>query len=155
MYKKVNLSGIIISEPKSVKKNRIKESINNVVPKYYQVLTDKNLKIKKDNNNCWFCKQQLNSFTHYFIKTLYGDDIGFFCSKICRDSFANMIKGVIALREEPKVSLLPLEVYENPEEVIEIINELREKEGTYGNCILETDNNIRLTLRCHCSNNIE
>ncbi|AYP74247.1 late transcription factor VLTF-2 [Fowlpox virus] len=152
MYKKVNLSGIIISEPKSVKKNRIKESITNVVPKYYQVLADKKLKVRNNNGSCWFCKQDLNSFTYYFIKTLYGHDIGFFCSKICRDSFANMIKGVIALREEPKVSLLPLEVYENPEEIIEMINELREKDGTYGNCILESEHDIRLTLRCHCNN---
>ncbi|QRM13585.1 late transcription factor VLTF-2 [Fowlpox virus] len=154
MYKKVNLSGIVISEPKSVKKFKTKDSIVNVLPEYYHTIADKRLEIRKDKDNCWFCKQDMNTYNPYFIETLYGDHIGVFCSKICRDSFANMIKSVIALREEPKISLLPLELYEKPEEVLEVINYLRHKEGIYGSCILESDKNIiKLTLRCHCNTN--
>ncbi|RAX31391.1 UNVERIFIED_CONTAM: hypothetical protein DQE83_26885, partial [Escherichia coli] len=45
-----------------------------------------------------------------------------------------MVKSHIALREEPKVTLLPLVFYDNPKEVINIINTLRNKEGVYGSC---------------------
>ncbi|WPM54371.1 Late transcription factor VLTF-2 (2), partial [Monkeypox virus] len=41
-----------------------------------------------------------------------------FCSKICRDSLASMVKSHVALREEPKISLLPLVFYEDKEKVI-------------------------------------
>ncbi|ALA62401.1 late transcription factor VLTF-2 [Turkeypox virus] len=150
MYRKVNLSGIIISEPKSVKKNKSKDSIVNVLPEYYRTIVDKRLQIKKYDGNCWFCKQMIIA-AMFFIEALYGEHIGFFCSKICRDSFANMIKGIVALREEPKITLLPLELYNNPDEVIQIINDLKQKEGIYGSCILEQDT-IRMNLRSHCNN---
>ncbi|QRY18894.1 ORF-24 [Teiidae poxvirus 1] len=154
MYRKVTISGIIISEPKSVKKFKNADSIVNVLPEYYKTIADKQIKLQKTNDICWFCKQSMQTFTPNFIETLYGNRLGIFCSKICRDSFANMIKSIIALREEPKISLLPLEMYENTDEVLEIINDLREKEGIYGSCILESDHDIvRLTLRRHCNTN--
>ncbi|ATI21036.1 VLTF-2 [Western grey kangaroopox virus] len=146
MYRKVNLRSIVISEPKAAKKFRPQESISCVLPEYYHTVACKKLRVCNQEAKCWFCLQEV--LCRFKVETLHGGRVGSFCSRICRDSFAGMIKGNVALREEPKVTLLPLQVYENPDDVLEVINALRETEGVYGTCFLdEEENSVRLTLR--------
>nr|WGO62717.1 late transcription factor VLTF-2 [Wadden Sea poxvirus] len=148
MAKRVSIPNITISEPKAVYKHVTNnEKLTCVLPKYFTSVADISLQTSTDNTCCWFCYQKL-IFIPYYIETMRGGNVGNFCSKICRDSFASMIKSNVALREEPKITLLPLIFYDNPEEVINIINILRNKDGIYGGCFYKENNkSIQISLR--------
>ncbi|AAK85052.1 putative late transcription factor [Lumpy skin disease virus] len=147
MAKRVTLPDITISSPKSVAKSTKNECFSSILPKYYVPVADISIDTNSDNSYCWFCSQIL-IIKPLCIETIKGNNVGAFCSTICRDSFASMVKSHIALREEPKVTLLPLVFYDNPKEVINIINTLRNKEGVYGSCFYkEKDKSIHVSLR--------
>ncbi|QHR82631.1 viral late transcription factor VLTF-2 [Brazilian porcupinepox virus 1] len=146
MAKRISLNDIVISSPKSVIKPVVNEQISCILPKYYTTLYDISIGMSNNDKFCWFCNQLI--VIPLYIETLKGRQVGNFCSHICRDSFASMIKPLVALREEPKISLLPLVVYDKPDEVINIINLLRNKEGVYGSSFYrESDKSINISLR--------
>ncbi|ASK51297.1 Late transcription factor (VLTF-2) [Eptesipox virus] len=145
--KRVTLSDVIISNPKSVIKQQKEEALTGLLPKYFQLMTDKVLEVNVDDTLCWFCNQKIK-ISCYRVETLKGGYIGWFCSKICKDSFATSVKSQIALREEPKISLLPLVCYKNKDDVLNIINDLKDKEGVYGSCFYKENNQtIQILLR--------
>ncbi|ANS71178.1 viral late transcription factor [Pteropox virus] len=147
MAKRVSLPNVVINAPKAAIKSTYKESLGCVLPSYYKTLNDSILSLNTKSDCCWFCNQQLDG-KYLSIETLMNSFVGYFCSRICRDSFACMVKTHIALREEPKISLLPLTCYKDPEKVIKIINECKEEEGLYGNCFFnEKTNTIQMSLR--------
>ncbi|AAL69827.1 SPV088 putative late transcription factor VLTF-2 [Swinepox virus] len=147
MAKKVSLSNITISSPKAVIKQVKDESITSILPSYYTSEACMTVKMNHMCNCCWFCSQDI-ILSPLHIETMKGNNVGNFCSSICRDSFASMIKSNVALREEPKATILPLICYDKPNEIINIINLLRNKEGIYGNCYYkEKDNSIQISLR--------
>ncbi|ABI99084.1 late transcription factor VLTF-2 [Deerpox virus W-1170-84] len=148
MAKRLSLQDIVISNPKAVSKPTINDdALTCILPKYYNSVADINIHINSDNSYCWFCNQLL-LVTPFHVETMKGKYVGNFCSKICRDSFATMIKSHVALREEPKITLLPLVFYDKPDEIINIINLLKNKEGIYGNCFYkENDQTVHISLR--------
>ncbi|ABQ43566.1 late transcription factor VLTF-2 [Tanapox virus] len=147
MAKKVSLPNIVISSPKSVVKPVRDEEISCILPKYYRSVADVTLSLNANTDYCWFCYQNL-IIQPYFVETLKGGKVGVFCSNICRDSFSSMIRTHVAIREEPKITLLPLVFYKDPEKVVNIINTLKNKEGVYGSCFYkENDKSIQISLR--------
>ncbi|APG58310.1 viral late gene transcription factor 2 [BeAn 58058 virus] len=147
MANRLTLQDIVISSPKSVSKPIIDESISCILPRYYTTLYDSYIGIGNCNKYCWFCNQEI-FIVPFFVETIKSGHIGTFCSRICRDSFATMIKSLVALREEPKISLLPLQFYDKPNEVINIINTLRNKEGVYGRAYyIESNKSVHISLR--------
>ncbi|AAF17973.1 gp089L [Rabbit fibroma virus] len=146
MAKRVSLQDIVISSPKSVVKTTQDESLTCILPTYYNTVANVSIPVNADDVTCWFCKQEL-IIVPLRVETLKGQ-VGYFCSKICRDSFAAMVKTHVALREEPKITLLPLVFYNKPEDVINIINSLRNKDGIYGSCFYkENDQSVQISLR--------
>ncbi|QDJ95036.1 late transcription factor VLTF-2 [Hypsugopox virus] len=145
--KRVTLSDVVIFNPKSVIKQKKEEALTGLLPKYFQLVSDKVLDVNDNNNTCWFCYQNIE-IECYRVETFKGGYIGWFCSRICRDSFATSVKSQIALREEPKISLLPLICYKNKDMVLNVINELKNKEGIYGSCFYKENNQtIQILLR--------
>ncbi|AAR07447.1 91L [Yaba monkey tumor virus] len=148
MAKKVSLQNIVISSPKSVVKTVKEEEMSSILPKYYRSVAEVTLSLNTNTDRCWFCYQNLVMKPHYFVETLKGGKVGVFCSSICRDSFSSIIKSHVAIREEPKITLLPLVFYKDPEKVVNIINTLKNKEGIYGSCFYkENDKSIQISLR--------
>ncbi len=146
-HKQINLPNVSISAPKAVFKPQKEEALTCILPKYYNSVADVEVRTNTRENECWFCDQSIES-QKLSIETLNGRSVGYFCSRICRDSFACMVRSHVALREEPKISLLPLIFYENRDEIIKVINSLREVEGVYGSCFFnEKKNSVQLLLR--------
>ncbi|AEN03690.1 late gene transcription factor VLTF-2 [Yokapox virus] len=141
MAKRVSIPDIVISTPKSVRKPLKEESLTCILPRYYKSIVDISIKSNNSIDKCWFCNQDM-IFKPLYIETLKGGNIGYFCSKICRDSMASMVKSHIALREEPKISLLPIVFYEDKDKIINTINFLRDKEGIYGSCYYKENSQI-------------
>ncbi|AIZ77327.1 putative late transcription factor VLTF-2 [Parapoxvirus red deer/HL953] len=110
-----------------------------VLPKYFNSVCAERLPLRAADGSCWFCKQRVPAGAALAVETLDGAALGEFCSRLCRDSFAGLVKHLVALREEPKIELLPLEMYADPERVRALINETRELEGLYGRCYVEGD----------------
>ncbi|AWU47134.1 VLTF-2 [Sea otter poxvirus] len=147
MAKRISLPTVTISTPKSAIRTTIQDSIGSVLPLYYRIINNDKLDVSSCGNICWFCHQYLTS-TSLTIETLLGGDIGVFCSHICKDSFACMIKAHVALREEPRIAILPLVCYKDPNKVISIINSLRSRDDIYGNCFFDEKNKtIQMSLR--------
>ncbi|QGN68098.1 viral late transcription factor 2 [Equine molluscum contagiosum-like virus] len=144
--RRFSLQGITISEPKAVLKPLRQEAISCVLPEYYHTVAKLRLRVSAEARRCWFCAQPVQ--TRFAVETLHGRAVGSFCSRICSDSFAGTVKAHVALREEPKVTLLPLVFYQEPEEVLRVINALRHRDGVYGSCFFdERDASVTLTLR--------
>ncbi|ABD97470.1 V132; CPXV-BR_135 V132 [Cowpox virus] len=141
MAKRVSLPDVVISAPKAVFKPAKEEALACILPKYYKSMADVSIKTNSVIDKCWFCNQDL-VFKPISIETYKGGEVGYFCSKICRDSLASMVKSHVALREEPKISLLPLVFYEDKEKVINTINLLRDKDGVYGSCYFKENSQI-------------
>ncbi|ASC55564.1 late transcription factor VLTF2-like protein [Seal parapoxvirus] len=121
--------------------------IEYVLPKYFNTVSAERLALRTADGACWFCKQRVCSAA-LAVETLEGAEIGEFCSRLCRDSFAGSIKHLVALREEPKIELLPLDMYANPDRVRALINETRELDSVYGRCYLEADGRtVRMALK--------
>ncbi|AAR98433.1 late transcription factor VLTF-2 [Bovine papular stomatitis virus] len=112
--------------------------IEYVLPKYFNSVSSDRLALRAADGSCWFCKQRVGA-APLAVETLDGAAIGEFCSRLCRDSFAGLVKHLVALREEPKIELLPLEMYADPDRVRALINETRELDGVYGRCYVERD----------------
>ncbi|QHG62650.1 VLTF-2 [Cetacean poxvirus 1] len=145
--KRMTLKNVVITQPKAVYKPVKEKGLKYILPKYYRSLSNLLLKTNRNKQICWFCQQVITS-QYLEIETQNNKYVGCFCSRICKDSFANMIKSHVALREEPKVTLLPLIFYENPNEIISVINNLREIESIYGCCyFIESDFSIQVSLR--------
>ncbi|AST09310.1 late gene transcription factor [Murmansk poxvirus] len=141
MAKRVSLPDVVISAPKAVIKPVKEEALTCILPRYYKSIADISIKSSNISDKCWFCNQDI-VFTPLSIETFKGGKVGYFCSKICMDSLASMVKSHIALREEPKISLLPLVFYEDKDKVINTINFLRDKEGIYGGCYYKENSQI-------------
>lgn len=146
VQRRISLQGITISEPKAVFRPLQQETISCVLPEYYHTVAKLHLKISDSCDTCWFCTQQVRQ--RFLVETLHGHTLGSFCSRICRDSFASMVSTHVALREEPKVTLLPLVFYKDPTEVMHVIDALRERDGVYGTCFFdERDGSVIVSLR--------
>lgn len=144
--RRISLPGITISEPKAVFRPLKQETISCVLPEYYHTVAKLRLRVNADHAACWFCAQPVQQ--RFAVETLAGREVGSFCSRICRDSFAGMVRAHVALREEPKVTLLPLAFYQDAAEVVHLIEALRARDGVYGTCFFdERDGSITLTLR--------
>ncbi|AAR98171.1 ORF076 late transcription factor VLTF-2 [Orf virus] len=146
--KRIALSRVDISAPRaSACAPPAACRIEYVLPKYFNTVSAERLALRAADGTCWFCRQRVGTAA-LAVETLDGGAVGEFCSRLCRDSFAGSIRHLVALREEPKIELLPLEMYADPDRVRALINETRATEGVYGRCYLEPDGRtVRMALK--------
>ncbi|ABJ09012.1 late transcription factor VLTF-2 [Nile crocodilepox virus] len=140
------LAPISVSDPKAAAKSGGGYVVSNILPNYFAVLASERQDVSEDGSACWFCRQPLEPDGARRIETLFSRSFGYFCSRICADSFAAGVKHIIPLREDPKVSLLPLVCYRHPERVLAVINGLRDTAGVYGG-VLFAKNRIDIELK--------
>nr|WNT71210.1 MAG: late transcription factor VLTF-2 [Equine parapoxvirus]WNT71237.1 MAG: late transcription factor VLTF-2 [Equine parapoxvirus]WNT71261.1 MAG: late transcription factor VLTF-2 [Equine parapoxvirus] len=144
--RRIALCKVEISAPRAAACAPAAARIEYVLPKYFNMVSSERLAVRAKDGTCWFCRQR--AAPALAVETMEGARLGEFCSRLCRDSFASSIKHLVALREEPQIALLPLEMYADVERVRALINETRELEGVYGRCYLELDGlSVRLALK--------
>nr|WQH58030.1 MAG: MC103L [Molluscum contagiosum virus] len=145
--RRISLPRVTISAPRAVLRPERQEPLACVLPEYYYTVAQLRLQVNPERARCWFCSQAVGAAV-WAVETLHGHAVGSFCSRICRDSFASTVRTHVALREEPKVTLLPLVFFQQPEQVLELIRALRSREGIYGTCFFdERAGAVTLTLR--------
>ncbi|CCD83271.1 late transcription factor VLTF2 [Squirrelpox virus] len=147
MAKRVVLSDVVISAPRNVYRPEREEALACVLPRYYRSVASARVPVAAPADVCWFCAQAVLGGP-LVVETMNGGSLGAFCSRICRDSFAGMVRSCVALREEPKITLLPMVCYSDPAEVRAVVNDLRDREGVYGSCFLdEARGSVHISLR--------
>ena len=103
-----------------------------VIDPYIEVVIKSSLKLR-DKTACWYCNQNIDPNKNHTIETSYGENIGIFCSLLCRNTFSHFISFLVPVTYKSNLCLLPFDCYADKNQIIDIINKFKkiENAGNY------------------------
>src|SRR5438552_5877958 len=99
------VKNIIIKTPNITNRTTTPRPEIIVTDPYIEVVIKSFLKLR-DKKACWYCNQNIDPNKNYTIETSYGENIGIFCSLLCRNTFSRFISSVILVTHKSNLCLL-------------------------------------------------